>query len=1009
MLHRIAVAPKIPDARAGNYLRHLQSVFPSSGLRAAFVVQAYTVSAKLSEEELKLVAEALTNPLTEHFSLDTVPAPSSYTHVIEIGYLPGVTDNVGHTARETIEDKTDRAFKAGEAVYSSFYIFLDGDIDGAEAERMASEIHNPLIERAHIYPRGAELPIIAPRVELHGSIAAETVDLQMSDEELERIGLEGISGSNGVPRGPLALSLKQMKVIRKYFEKEGRSPTDIELEALAQTWSEHCKHTIFSDPLDEIKEGIYRRYIKGATAKIREQQTENRKQKTDDFCVSVFKDNSGAIRFDDEYLVTHKVETHNAPSALDPFGGSVTAIGGVNRDCLGFGLGAKPIANTYGFCVGEPNDERVLYRDPPSPKASEGQGKERKHPMLSPRRILEGVVKGINVGGNQSGIPTPLGFVAVDDSFRGKPLVFGGTVGLIPRKSPAGSRGRPRKLYEKRAKVGDYIIMLGGRVGLDGIHGATFSSESLSKGSPATAVQIGDPITQKKFADALIREARDQGLYNSITDNGAGGLSGSVGEMARESGGCEVDIKKVPLKYPGLAPWQIWISESQERMTLAVPKSKWPAFKKICERHGVEATRIGNFTRSGRCVVRYDRKKVMDVKLDFLHEGRPIEKRKSKKPGSSGQRTVYGKRGAADAGRLQADVLKLLARPNVGSISFISQQYDHEVQGTSVTKPLHGKGRVNADAGVMRPVHGSHKGIVLSHGYCPWYSQIDTYAMAAAAIDTAVRNAVCAGASLDPKEGGLAILDNFCWSSSEKPERLYELKQAAKACYDTAVRYGTPFISGKDSMHNDFKGFDADGKPVHIAALPTLLISAIGVIHDVAQAMTIDLKRAGDALYLVGETRDEMGASEYLAMLRVAGGEVPAVDTKKNAKAYRALAKAIRSGLVASAASVGRGGLAVALARGCIAGQMGASVDVSKIPGSAKQAESILFSESQGRVLVSVREGNEKGFERLCKGLHFARIGQAGGENLSIKLPDQRLELSIPALSDSYNSYFKNW
>ncbi|MDZ4227073.1 MAG: AIR synthase-related protein, partial [Patescibacteria group bacterium] len=338
----------------------------------------------------------------------------------------------------------------------------------------------------------------------------------------------------------------------------------------------------------------------------------------------------------------------------------------------------------------------------------------------------------------------------------------------------------------------------------------------------------------------------DADLYNSITDNGAGGLSGSVGEMARESGGCEVDIKKVPLKYPGLAPWQIWVSESQERMTLAVPKSKWPAFKKICERHDVEATRIGNFTRSGRCVVRYDRKKVMDVKLDFLHEGRPIEKRKSKKPGSSGQRTVHGKREVADAERLQADVLRLLARPSVGSISFISQQYDHEVQGTSVTKPLHGKGRVNADVGVMRPVHGSQKGIVLSHGYCPWYSQIDTYSMAAAAIDTAVRGAVCAGASLDPKEGGLAILDNFCWSSSEKPERLYELKQAAKACYDTAVIYGTPFISGKDSMHNDFKGFDAEGKAVHIAALPTLLVSAMGVMPDVAQAMTIDLKRAGD-------------------------------------------------------------------------------------------------------------------------------------------------------------------
>ncbi|MDZ4227234.1 MAG: AIR synthase-related protein, partial [Patescibacteria group bacterium] len=624
-----------------------------------------------------------------------------------------------------------------------------------------------------------------------------------------------------------------------------------------------------------------------------------------------------------------------------------------------------------------------------------------------------GVVRGINVGGNQSGIPTPLGFVAVDESFRGKPLVFGGTVGLVPRKSPVGSRGRQRKLYEKRAKVGDYIVMLGGRVGLDGIHGATFSSEALASGSPATAVQIGDPITQKKFSDVLIREARDQDLYNSITDNGAGGLSGSVGEMARESGGCEVDIGKIPLKYPGLAPWQIWVSESQERMTLAVPKGKWPAFKKICERHDVEATRIGTFTRSGRCVVRYGRKKVMDMRLDFLHEGRPVEKQKSRKPVNSEQRRVNSEKGAPDGEHLQAAMLRLLARPNIGSISFISQQYDHEVQGTAVTKPLVGRGRVNTDASVMSPLRpptgGPQKGVVLSHGYCPWYSQIDTYAMAAASIDAAVRGAVCAGASLDPKAGGLAILDNFCWSSSEKPERLYELKQAAKACYDIAVSFGTPFISGKDSMHNDFRGYDADGKPVHIAALPTLLVSVIGIISDVAKVMTMDFKHAGDTLYLMGETDDELGASEYFGMLGEKRGGVPAVDAKKNAKTYRALTSAIQDGVLASATSVGRGGLAVALARACIAGQVGAGVDLSKIPGSAKLSESILFSESQGRVLVSIREGNEKAFERLCKGLPFARIGQVGGENLSIKLPGQHLKMSVPALTDSYRSYFKEW
>src|SRR3989338_2948428 len=818
MAYRIAVSSKVEDARAESLLRNLRALFTQSALEGASYVQAYTIDAKLTPQELKRVAERLTHPVTETYSTDKVPAPTGYSYALEMGYLPGVTDNVGHTARQTIEDCLGRNLGEGE-VYSSYFLFLRGTITEEDAEKMARELHNPLIERASVYPAGSDFKIIVPRVGLHEHIATDEVDLGVDDVELTKIGKEGIANGDGTRRGPLSLSLKQLKVIRDHFKKQKRNPTDIELESLAQAWSEHCKHTIFADPLDEVKEGIYRRYIKGATEKIRKAKGKK------DFCVSVFKDNSGAIAFDHKYLITHKVETHNSPSGLDPFGGSVTAIVGVNRDCLGFGLGAKPIANTYGFCVADPNDSMELFRD-----------KDKTQPLLPARRILEGVIHGINAGGNQSGIPTPLGFIAVDSSYRGKPLVFGGTVGLIPRHRPSSGGRSAQKLYEKRAQPGDYIVMLGGRVGLDGIHGATFSSESLSSGSPATAVQIGDPITQKKLSDMLIREARDKGLYSSITDDGAGGLSGSVGEMARESGGALVDLEKVPLKYPGLAPWQIWLSESQERMTLAVPKAKWAAFKKICDRHDVEATRIGEFTKSKRCIIRYRGKTIFDISLDFLHDGRPIEQQKSAAPGAKKQEVGTRKPDLSQA------LLDMLAGPNVGSISFVSQQYDHEVQGSSVTKPLHGRGRVNADAGVIQPLFDSPKGVVLSHGYAPWYSTLDTYAMAAASIDTAVRNAIAAGASRDY----LAILDNFCWSSSEKPERLYELKMAAKACYDIATAYGTPFISGKDSMFNDFRGFTADGKPTHIAALPTLLVSAIGVIPDVAKAMTIDFKRVGD-------------------------------------------------------------------------------------------------------------------------------------------------------------------
>ncbi|MDO8552772.1 MAG: AIR synthase-related protein [bacterium] len=1026
MTHRISVTSNIPDSRAQNYLRTLRELFPKSGLSAASLLQVYTIDADLSASELREAAERLTNPITERFSTTQIPAPDSYSCAIEIGFLAGVTDNVGHTARQTIEDCIGREFAEGESVYSSYILFLTGEITSEIAQSMARELYNPLIERATVFSGvQKDFPIVVPKVKLASSEASVAeVNLNVDAAELEKLGKEGIKDSSGVRRGPLSLSLKQLQVIQNHFSKRKRNPTDIELESLAQTWSEHCKHTIFADPLDEIKEGIYRKYIKGATGKIRKEKAKKPVRGTasngpGDFCVSVFTDNSGAIAFDDRYLVTHKVETHNSPSALDPFGGSVTAIVGVNRDTLGFGLGAKPIVNVYGFCVADPNDTTALYRY-----------SERKQPLLPARRILEGVVRGINAGGNQSGIPTALGFLAVDPSYRGKPLIYGGTIGLIPRKSPSGSRGRPRKLYEKRAQAGDYIVMVGGRVGADGIHGATFSSESLSSGSPATAVQIGDPITQKKLSDAIIREARDAGLYSSITDNGAGGLSGAVGEMAKESGGpsprrsglrpreggCIVDLSTVPLKYPGLAPWQIWLSESQERMTLAVPKKNWTALKKIFDRHNVEATRIGTFTNSGRCIVKFGKEKVMDMEMSFLHDGRPIEVQKSKKPA----RVNSEPPAAARSSDLSESLLKMLARPNIGSISFISEQYDHEVQGSSVTKPLEGKGRVNADSAVLQPLPDTNRGIVLAHGYCPWYSGIDTYAMAAASIDTAIRNAVCAGASRDY----LAILDNFCWSSSNTPERLYELKESARACFDIATAYGTPFISGKDSMFNDFRGFTEDGKKIQISAQPTLLISALGVIPDVTKAMTIDFKQAGDLIYLVGETNDELGASEYFAMLgEEKGNLVPIVDAKKNARIYDALSRAISGkghthilenvrmfGCVASAISLGRGGLGVALAKSCVAGQLGASVNLKNIPGDAKQDDSILFSESQGRVLVSVRAGHEKEFENIVRKLPFVKIGTTtDNSNLTLSIGRQYADISVYELTQAYKSFFKNW
>lgn len=994
MVARIDVRYAIPDARGEARRRAFENLGLTGKIRSVTVVDSYLIDARLKQDELVRAAEALTNPLVEEYALypfsifpgrrpvigrggieesstssgnnrtslgaNRLFGPDKFDWAVEIGFLPGVADNVGTTAREVIEDALRRKFTRRERIYSSRVFFISGRLREADVRRIVDSLHNPLIERATVksrsrFMRDGGMGIAPPRVRLRRRQLVARVNLDVDDRELARIGRDGIKNLDGTRRGPLTLDLASMKAIRDYFRTHGRRPTDVELESIAQTWSEHCKHTIFSSPIDEIEEGLYRRYIQGATAEVR------KKKGKKDFCVSVFKDNSGAIIFDRKHLVTHKVETHNTPSALDPLGGALTGILGVNRDCIGFGLGAKPVANIYGFCVADPKDTRPFYRD-----------KKRTQLMLPPKRILEGVVQGVNVGGNCSGIPTPTGFVNFNECFRGKPLVFVGTVGLIPRIVCG------KLAHIKRARPGDYIVMAGGRVGLDGIHGATFSSESLHSESPATAVQIGDPITQKKLSDALVKEARDRGLYRSITDNGAGGLSCSVSEMARESDGCLVLLDKVPLKYPGLAPWQIWVSESQERMTLAVPPAKWRELRDLLEKRGVEATVIGKFTSSGRCMVMYRGRTVMDVELEFLHEGLPKRHLRTQMPIDKQQREDVWKPALRKAKDLTEVTRAMLGRLNIASYEFISRQFDHEVQAGSVVKPLQGRGRINSDASVIRPLLSSKRGVVLSYGISLIYPAADPYRMASCAIDTAVRAAIAAGGTLDH----LALLDNFCWTDARNPERLYELKQAAKACYDYATSYGTPFISGKDSMFNDWTGYDAKGRPVRISAHPTLLISGIGVVSDIERAVSIDAKAPGDLVYLLGETHNELGCSEYYSMLAEkqerphAGTLVPSVDAKKNKKLYRALERAIRNGLVASAISVSRGGLATALMKTAMASMLGLEISLHYLPGSATSDDSALFSESQGRIVATAASRNRARFERIMRGNTVSFIGR---------------------------------
>jgi phosphoribosylformylglycinamidine synthase subunit PurSL len=975
-VHRIEVHYTL-DPRLKTRTDRIRSQgFPVDELHLAEVYTIATVARDFTRDELVQIGSQLINPVVQEFTVDEATKPL-FDYAIEVGFLPGVTDNVGATARQMIEDFLSLKFGEGEAVYTSQLYFVRGRLGAGALQGLASTLANPLVNRVLTKTRAeygqAGMDRVVPYVELHELPTAEMVDLDLDDAGLARLGKEGIPDpQTHQRRGPLALDLSQLHAIRDYFLARGRRPTDLELESLAQTWSEHCKHTIFASAMDDdVPKGLYKTYIQAATNEIRQEAGDR------DICVSVFSDNSGAIVFDDEYLVTHKVETHNSPSALDPFGGALTGIVGVNRDTIGFGLGAKPCINVYGFCVGDPDKAVPLFR-----------GKDATNPVLSPRQILDGVVRGVGVGGNCSGIPTPQGFCYFDPRYGGKPLVFAGTVGVMPRVQGG------RKLHEKAARAGDLIVMLGGRVGKDGIHGATFSSEVLDQKSPVTAVQIGDPITQKKFSDVIVKEARDLGLYRSITDNGAGGLSCSVAEMAKECNGCRVQLDLVPLKYPGMAPWEIWISESQERMTLAVPPEQLSEFMDLMARREVEATVIGEFTENGRCVVECGGKIVMDIELAFLHDGLPKKHLKTRLT-----KQTFPEPDTPCPERLDDSLLAMLKRRNICSTEFISIQYDHTVQGGHVLGPVQGKGRVQGVASLTKVVPGSKKAVGLSQALFPSYAEIDPYRMAGAGIDTAIRGLVALG--IPPS--AIAILDNFCWCSSDDPERLGQLKLAAQGCYDFAKAFGTPFISGKDSMFNDFSGFDASGSPVKISVPPTLLISSIGVHADAAKAVSLDAKIAGDLVYVIGTTRAELGGSEYYAMLGGIGNEVPALDAAAAKDRYTRLAGAIAHELVASAFPVSHGGLLVALAKVAIAGRHGMELTVT-IPAGMRP-DHFLFSESLGRFVITIAPDNKRAFEQEF-GPDAVLLGRVAGSRLRVTALTLLLDAEIRELEKAYKAPF---
>jgi len=908
----VALKPGGTDPE-GAAVRHEAEAVGVSGIDAIRYVRVFVIEGDLERDAVeRIAARLLADPVVDDYAVNApvLPEDGERLRIVQVVRKPGVMDPVEASTLKGIADMGLRA----NAVRTARKYCLYGSLTEADAQLVGEKVlANHIIEHILLGPARIDIP--------HGARAPfEKVVvplLEADDEEMMRLSREGV----------LSLNLAEMEAIRDYYRTLGRNPTDVELETLAQTWSEHCVHKTFRGVINyngEIIDNLLKQTVMRVTRELDKP-----------WCLSVFEDNSGVIAFDEDWGVAFKVETHNHPSALEPYGGAGTGIGGVIRDPMGTGMGAKPILNTDVFCFGPP--------DLPPEELPKG--------VLHPRRIMRGVVAGVRDYGNRMGIPTANGGVFFDERYTGNCLVYCGNLALIPRDG-----------CRKAARPGDLVIVVGGRTGRDGIHGATFSSVELHEETSASHVQIGDAITEKKMLDVLL-VARDRGLYTCITDCGAGGLSSAVGEMGQALG-AEVDLEKVPLKYQGLTYWEIWISEAQERMVIAVPPEHEKALHALCASENVESTTLGRYTDTGRLVLRYEGETVGELEMAFLHDGVPrLERRAVWAEPTCSEPELPEKEDYGD------DLKRILGSWNVCSKEWVIRQYDHEVQGASVLKPLVGvENDGPGDACIIAPVFGSTRGLIVSNGMNPKYGLIDPYPMAASAIDEALRNLLAVGGDLDR----VALLDNFSWGNPDKPDRLGGLVRAARACYDVAKAYGTPFVSGKDSLNNEYQ---VDGGTIAIP--PSLLISAVGVMPDVTKAVSMDAKAAGNAVYVVGLTKNELGGSHYYDLHGELGRNVPEVDPELGLAVFRALASATAAGLVRACHDCSEGGIAVATAEMAFAGGLGMHLDLGRVPGTedARRDDTLLFSESNSRFLVEVEPAAVRAFEAAMTGVPFAPLG----------------------------------
>jgi phosphoribosylformylglycinamidine synthase II len=956
------------------------------------VIRVLTIDAALDTAQLERLRTVIfTNPVTEESSFS--PMAKAFDWLIWVGFRPGVRDTAGSTAVEAIEDLLKTKFGPDEAVYTSKLYVINGKLSRDQAQNIAQEIlANDIVQQWRIHSIDEWDPkegigFIVPKVVLDHEPRVDTISIG-SDKELKEISSQR----------SLALHNSDIPIIRQYFlreeiqeerNKHGLSlPTDVELEYISQARSDHCNHNTFRGLFKyhdletgrkETVDNLFKSCIEAPTLRIKEKK---------DWVVSVLWDNAGVARFQDDYYYTITGETHNSPSNMEAYGGAITGIVGIYRDPLGTGKGSKLIMGLYGYCVG--------------PRDYDGDLK----PHLHPRRLLDGVIEGVRDGGNKSGIPTPYGLLLFDESFLGKCLVFVTALGIML------SRIGNESSHLKTTSPGDLIVMSGGRVGKDGIHGVTAASETYGESTPAGHVQIGDPYTQKKMHDFLM-EAQGEGLITFITDNGGGGLSSSIGESARFSNGCHVDLDKVPLKYDGLDQWEIWVSESQERMTIAVKPEHLSRFMQLSEKHAVESTVIGRYNDSGYLRLDYKGETCALIRMDFLEsdfpqwefeaEWTPAELRGFREPVLSEPH---------DYGLL---LKHILSRPNICSRNWIARQYDHEVQGGSVIKPLVGKRRdMVSDAAVIRPILDSDKGIAVAQAINPVYSRIDTYHMTAVTIDEAVRKILAVGG--DPEH--LGGVDNFCWPSvqydpAQNPDGKYKAAQLVRANWalrDYCLSYGIPLLSGKDSMYIDGNLEGPFGERRKVSGLPTLLFTVSSVIEDITKCITMEAKLPDDFVYVLGETRDELGGSEYYQMMEHVGLHVPKVDAEDYWPLYLCLYQAIQEGLVSSAHAVTRGGLGVHLALIAMGGELGMDIRLKDVPsGNGLSDSRILFSESAGRFLVTVAPERQKAFEKVFSDMIIKSIGVVT-ESPMLRVRGTQgaliIEEEVYQLKDSWNRPF---